>query len=615
MSGKPPDESNSTPREGSGNQNPPTAIVRSADSLAHRRLKTRLWWLSGLCLALALGLVVSSLGRRGLTIHVRFKDGYGLKPGDALLYRGIDCGRVSEVKLTQEMDGVDVAIVIHPGNEEVAVEGSQFWIQRARLSLGQVSGLDTVLGAKYVGVIPGRGQRRIQSFDGIETPLAMTEGLSSEIRVRFADGDGLNVGSPVRYRGVQVGEVTAVDLGDDLQSIHASIRLVGSAQQLAREGTQFWIERPRIELTEVRGLDTILGGSYVALQPGLPQSAIAFEFIGLTQPPPLAERSGTLEIELDATSRMGIVRGAPVVYRGLEVGRVVTVGLSKDSASVKITAEIDGQYVQLVREDSKWWAVGGIDFNAGMSGIDLSVESFSAWLRGGIAFATPPSPGKPVVTGHRFMLESKPLDEWLEWQPRIALRSSVRSSNGLPMPSAERVVASWTTSILGLQRRRIQKCWGLALSDGTLVLPNAFVDAITSIEDNLVLETSGTSFPFQSKLVARQGAISRHPLPADWPGEKWAIGNVNSSPGGDSTFLVVNPELTEPLALDRTRIQDLGVDGLRIAPGIPIAEQLNGSPVIDSASGQVIGMLSSTNNGWVVGQIPEASQSRVNNQH
>ena len=148
-------------------ENVPLAAVRTAEQVANGRLKTRLWWLTGACLLLALGLVFSSFRRQGTMIHVQFKDGFGLKAGDTLRYRGIDCGSVSSVQLTDDLGGVN-EILVFPGSQSLAVEGSQFWIQRARLSLGQVSGLDTVLGAKYVGVIPGKTDRQQREFVGLK---------------------------------------------------------------------------------------------------------------------------------------------------------------------------------------------------------------------------------------------------------------------------------------------------------------------------------------------------------------------------------------------------------------------------------------------------------------
>lgn len=586
---------------------PPTAAVRSTGGTLHHRMKTKLWWLTGLCALLAGGLIFSSFGQKASTIHIRFKDGHGLKPGDTLRFRGIDIGEVTGVVLTSDLNHVDVTIDLLEGNQAIAAEDSQFWIQRARVSLGQVSGLDTVLGAKYLGVAPGRSSARKQQFIGIETPLAMTEGDSSEVRIRFAAGDGLELGHPVRYRGIKVGEVILIELTNDQQAIEVAVRLVGSARQLAKQGTEFWIERPRLDLTEIRGLDTLLSGNYIALEPGSHSAPLADRFVGLSEPPPLARRAGSLEIELDATARMGVVRGAPVMYRGLEVGRITDVGLAKDGATVKITIVIDAQYVDLVRDNSKWWMTGGLDFKAGLTGIQLSIDSFSAWLRGGVAFATPPDPGKQVVTGHRFTLEPLPQSEWLEWQPRIAVGRS-GSLEGIHYPSPVALVASWKRSLLGIPRRQTEKCWGLALSNRTLALPVSFIQLLADSGSPVVLETSGTSFPLDPSKVSIQGGVGFVPLPPDLLSDSlWPEQNVSSAFLESSVLLVVGPQLTEPVALDATRLEPLQDIGLRIAPGVPLSEEWMGLPVVDSASGNLYGLLARTNAGWTIASLAPSS--------
>jgi paraquat-inducible protein B len=581
---------------------PPVAVVRPIAEQAVVRMRTRLWWLTGLCLLLALLLVITSFRSTGTSINIHFKDGYGLKAGDTLRYRGIDLGQVTRVALDAGMQGVEVAMKLEPGNEAVAVEGSQFWIQRARLSLSNVSGLDTVLGAKYVGVIPGSGSR-VNQFIGIETPLAMTDADGLEIRIQFPAGEGLEVGNPVRYRGIKVGEVIDVQLGADLQAVRVSVRLVGSAQQLARQGTQFWIEKPRIDLTEVRGLETLLSGNYVAMEPSLGEAPLAQQFDGLAEPPPLPQREGSLEIELDAPERLGIVRSAPITYRGLEVGRVSNVGLARDGASVKITAVVDTEYAELVRVNSKWWAVGGIDLNAGLSGLTISVESLSAWIRGGIAFATPEADaGKPVVTGHRFMLNREPQSEWREWQPRISVGLTSRSGSGLPFPTPIRVVGSWKSSILGIPRRHSQGCWGLLMDEGQLVVPASFPEA-TKPDTAITIEVAGQSFAWQPNRESSAVLTQRISLPADLTRdglpEGWSSQQILTNLPSQYVLQVVNPEIAEPIAIDSTRLESVS-DGLKVAPGVGLVDSLNGSPVIEQSSGKLVGLLTKSISGWKI---------------
>lgn len=582
----------------------PQAIIQTAQQVAVGRLKTRLWWLTAVCALLAIGLIVSSYRAQGRPIRIQFSDGYGLKVGDTLRYRGIDVGAVSGVVLAQDLQSVDVNVLLAPGHENIAVEGSRFWIQRARLRLGEVTGLDTVLGANYLGVIPGAAGAKLQrEFVGLETPLAMNSGDSAEIAIQFPAGEGLQTGDQVRYRGIGVGEVTYVELSERAEEVKVGVRLVGAARQFARSGTQFWIERPRLDLTEVRGLETLIAGRYITFQSTLQESAPQREFVGLADPPPMPRRDGDLEIELDATRRLGLVRGAPIIYRGLEVGRVANVNLSKDGASVKVAAIIDTEYSELVRVNSKWWAVGGIEFDAGLRGVKVSVESLSAWIRGGIAFATPPEPGDKVVTGHRFMLEPQPQPDWLEWQPRIAVGNYGKSATGLDPPTPIRVVASWQSSWLGLYRRRTAQAWGLPLDDGSLRVPASFLQKARAADTAVTIEVAGKSLNFDpTKITANElsGAIA---LPNSVAVERWPRKNLLGNLPATTTLLVMNPELSEPLAIDQTRVSNIKDGDLSIAPGVTIPPTLDGSAVVDSASGKVIGLLVQREEGWFVSRL------------
>lgn len=589
----------------------PQATLLSGSELAAGRLRTRLWWLTGLCALLAIGLVASSLRSQGKRIAIHFLDGYGLKTGDTLRYRGIDVGSVSNVRLDADLQGVEVSIQLLPGNEHLAVEGSQFWIQRARLRLGHVTGLDTVLGAKYVGVVPGEPTAPpVSHFVGQETPLGFTDGQSMEIRILFPAGEGLEEGDRVRYRGISVGEVTSVELASNGDAVAVGVRLVGASRELARVGTQFWIERPRLDLTEVRGLETLIGGRYIAMQPtslDSPHGAqFSGEFHGLAEPPPLPRRDGSLEIELDASRRLGIVRGAPVTYRGLEVGRVSQVGLASDGASVKTSVTIEPEYAELVRDNSKWWAMGGIQFEAGLSGVQVSVESLSAWVRGGIAFATPPTPGEHVVTGHRFMLEAEPQSEWLQWQPRIAMRGPHNSPNGLALPSPVRVVASWQASWLGLYRRRTLETWGIALADDRLCVPADFIRRAQQAGNDVTIEVAGRSLaltdtPLGAAPLDDALLLASLPLPSDAQVATWPTADIAASWSNESVLLVVNPELREPLAIDGTRLSNSGLNTIGIAPGVAIAPALSGSPVVNAASGKLVGLLLLDHGQWSIG--------------
>lgn len=578
----------------------PQARVVSAAEANANRWRTKLWWLTAVCVVVAIGLVITSFRTQGTVVHIRFEEGHGLKAGDTLHYRGIDVGNVTKVVVAEDMQGVDVSIQLAPGSEKLAVDGSEFWIQRARLRLGQVSGLETVLGAKYVGVLPGPDPTKPKrDFVGLETPLGMTEGEATEIRIQFPASEGLEVGDPVRYRSIVVGEVTSVDLNANAEAVMVGVRLVGAARGFAQAGTQFWIEKPRLDLTEIRGLETLLGGRYLAIQPDASSSTPQTEFVGLPEPPPLPRRNGSLELELDSADRAGLVRGAPVTYRGLEVGRIANVGLSNDGATVRIQVVIEPEYAELVRTNSKWWSISGLQFDLGIKGVQLSIDSLASWVRGGVAFATPDQPGERVVTGYRFTLAPEPNREWLGWQPRIAVgHSGTGDRRDLPKPV--RVAATWKASWLGLYRRQSAQTWGLALDNGQLLVPTSFVQAAAAANENVTIEVAGGSFAFAAKDVVTENQLSKLSVPVGLELEKWPVAQFNKQWNSSSVLLIVNPELNESIAIDSSRIAKQDAIGLSIVSSIAIADTLAGSAVTDADTGQLIGLLTKVKGVWTI---------------
>lgn len=245
-----------------------------------------------------------------------------------------------------------------------------------------------------------------------------------EITLEFQDATGLKPRQTVlRYRGVTVGEVRSVDLAPDGQGVVVKARLNRSAASLAREGTQFWIVRPELALGNVSGLNTIISGAYIELLPGSPAKEAKREFQGLAHPPPPGENQG-LKIFLTASQRGSLSAGAPVYYRGIEVGSVQAPQLNDNATGVTAPVLIRKRYAALVRAGSKFWSAKGVEIDFSLfKGAQINVDSLKSLMAGGISFATPP-PGKdngPVEEGMTFRVFDEPRKEWLEWAPSITL--------------------------------------------------------------------------------------------------------------------------------------------------------------------------------------------------
>ena len=241
-----------------------------------------------------------------------------------------------------------------------------------------------------------------------------------QITVSFKDGGGLRVGiTPVKYRGVVIGEVRDIELSEDHRSVLVRTRLQRSAAGIAREGAVFWIVRPQVGFGNVTGLNTVLTGPEIHVLPGKADAPKATQFVGLDSAPVGLETAG-LKVVLRAERPRSIRPNTPVLYRGVEVGMVQKLDLGPNSISADVHVLIFERYAGLVRQGSAFWDTSGVSVRGGLlKGIEIDIESLRAIATGGIEFATPSEKAPRVKPGTVFFLHDKPKDEWLSWTPRI----------------------------------------------------------------------------------------------------------------------------------------------------------------------------------------------------
>ncbi len=246
------------------------------------------------------------------------------------------------------------------------------------------------------------------------------------ITIYFENAEGLVAGdTPVRYRGAQVGMVKDLVLTKNHDAVKATVRLVGSAKELARAGSVFWIVRPELKLGAISGLNTIISGEYLTVHPG--NGPVTNTFFGADKAP-VAEGTNGLRVVLLAPDLSSLQEQSPIFYRGIQVGKVLHFQLGTDAQEVVIQALIHAEYAPLVRRNSRFWNAGGLDIHLGLfSGADISATSPRTLISGGIEFATPTDFGAPATNGLAFRLYEKADDDWKNWKPAIPLHLPERA--------------------------------------------------------------------------------------------------------------------------------------------------------------------------------------------
>jgi paraquat-inducible protein B len=225
---------------------------------------------------------------------------------------------------------------------------------------------------------------------GIGIWLAVTTilGKGPTIEVTFVTAGGLEAGkTQVKFRDVTVGLVEDVRVAPDLSGVIVRASMSKSFEPHLNEETRFWVVRPRVGTGGVSGLDTLLSGAYVEVDPG--DGADRRRFVGLEIPPLIRSDAAGTEYTLIAESLGSAGRGAPIFFRGLEVGQVLGYELTEDGQRFEIPIFVDTPHDRLVNDASNFWDVSGISVEAGVDGVAIRTSGLQALLIGGIEFDSP----------------------------------------------------------------------------------------------------------------------------------------------------------------------------------------------------------------------------------
>ena len=238
------------------------------------------------------------------------------------------------------------------------------------------------------------------------------------ITISFETADGIEAGrTTIRYKDVELGTVSKIGLSPNRSHALVTATMTRAAEPLLRTDSTFWIVKPRVGLSGISGLTTVLSGPYIGMLPGK-GAAGAYAFHGLETPPP---KEGLVEgqtYSLVAKRLSEISDQAPVYYHGVQVGEITGHLLSDRDGTVAVHIFIYAPHQALIHPDSRFWVASGLDVSIGAEGVKLATAPLLSILSGGIVFDTPDEsldrPPSPANSRFWLYADEKAADEAAE---------------------------------------------------------------------------------------------------------------------------------------------------------------------------------------------------------
>ncbi|AGB77802.1 qaraquat-inducible protein B [Enterobacteriaceae bacterium strain FGI 57] len=317
------------------------------------------WLLPIIALLIAGWLIWNSYEDRGTTITIDFMSADGIVPGRTpVRYQGVEVGTVQEIRLTEDLNRIEVKASIKSDMEDALRDDTQFWLVTPKASLAGVSGLDALVGGNYIGMMPGKGKAR-DHFTALDTqPKYRLNNGELMIHLHAPDLGSLSSGSLVYYRKIPVGRVYDYAINANKRGVTIDVLIERRFTNLVKKGSRFWNVsgiKADVDLSgakvQLESLAALVNGAIAFDSPDKSEVAAQNDEFGLYED--LAHSQRGVIVKLQLPSGQGLKAGStPLLYQGLEVGQLTKLNLNSDS-SVTGEMTVDPSVVTLLREKTR----------------------------------------------------------------------------------------------------------------------------------------------------------------------------------------------------------------------------------------------------------------------
>ena len=292
----------------------------------------------------------------GPTITITFKTADGLEAGKTKLkYKNVEMGEVKTIRVNKDTMNVEVTAEMHKDIKPFLTEQTRFWVVRVRIDATGVSGLGTLLSGACIDINPSTEGNKTRKFTGLDIPPVVTRNIPGKhFILHTPDLASIGRGDPVYFRKFVVGRVEDVKLNDDGESVTVHVFIKAPYDQWVNKTSKFWNASGIDFSMSASGID-IDTESIVSLLIG----GIAFDSDKMGKGVTPAKKNSEFTLYANrkdslikdykignkflitfSESVRGLSVGAPVEFRGIQLGEVTDIQLSYDTVRKKITVPV-----------------------------------------------------------------------------------------------------------------------------------------------------------------------------------------------------------------------------------------------------------------------------------
>ncbi|WP_157371878.1 intermembrane transport protein PqiB [Vibrio sp. MEBiC08052] len=310
----------------------------SVTESTHRMHFNSIWFVPLIAAIVAGWMLVENWSRQGPEIIVVAENADGLVAGKTKVKaHNVDVGEVTDIQLSDDFNHAIIHIRMEQGAEAMLNSKSQFWVVKPRVGKEGISGLGTILSGAFINVNPGKNGEKRERFTMLkQPPLSTADNQGIRLKLYSTDNAKMEVGSPVHFRGFEVGYIENVDFDVKRKAITYHIFVNAPYDALVHSNVQFWMTPGLLVEGTAKGLEVRMDSLQTLLSGGISFGTTNNQDSGspvkdLTEFRLFSSKEAAANnrydkyidyIMLVQGSISGLLPGAPLEYNGVRMGTV-----------------------------------------------------------------------------------------------------------------------------------------------------------------------------------------------------------------------------------------------------------------------------------------------------
>ncbi len=385
----------------------------------------------------------------GISMTLQLATGEGIIAGKTrILYRGLKAGVVKSLDINDDtFHTVTATILLDPRAKVILRENTHFWVIRPQVSIEGIKNLETLLSGPYITFQPGTGSFR-NHFVVEPNPMPIpTLRPGTHFLLEAEDSGSLNIGAPVLYRKIAVGEITDIKLSDNDRGVQTTILIYQPYDTLVQKNSVFWnvsglqvkgsLSNFKVNLSSMRTM--LAGGITFTNPPAITNGKQAVQakpetvfpiyegyHEAIQHEPSLQPRGLALQVQTDNPANVDV--GSPVLFSNITVGEVMGLTLDRKSTMINIDLLIFEKFQHLINGSTRFFNLSGIKAEASLQGISVETGPLEAIINGGISLYNPKKKTKLKRNQVFFLYKNK---QEADYSGRLQLNLRLHNAKGI----------------------------------------------------------------------------------------------------------------------------------------------------------------------------------------